>query len=451
MLNFKQIITFAYESEYDSAYDLKKKKQYSTPKIYDAKGDLSKRWYVYFSYRDPQTDKLKRVTPFYGDANKYKTKEDRLQVLTQYRKTLLKFLQQGYSPFEDNSQLHSSLKKKTKKPEVTFNYVNTEIKHVEEVKETSTPQLKEKVETPKINIQEAFGFALNYKKQLVSVTTFRGYKNRIDVFLKWLNKTYPALKTIDELTKKITFEFLNNILENTSARNRNNYRTELSSIIQVLEDNEIIKSNFVKKIPTLKTIPNRNKTYTQETQEAIFNHLEENDKVLLLFIKFISYNLLRPIEVCRLQIKNINIANKTIQFKAKNSPLKTKIIPELLWRELPDLTLFDPDDLLFAGDKIGGKWEAKLNNRRDFYSKRFKKSVKQKFDLGIDYGLYSFRHTYITKLYRALVKESSPFEAKSKLMLITGHLSMSALEKYLRDIDAELPNDYSEMLKNTNE
>ena len=43
--------------------------------------------------------------------------------------------------------------------------------------------------------------------------------------------------------------------------------------------------------------------------------------------------------------------------------------------------------------------------------------------------------------------ESSPFEAKSKLMLITGHTSMSALEKYLRDIDAELPPDFSEMLK----
>jgi hypothetical protein len=28
-------------------------------------------------------------------------------------------------------------------------------------------------------------------------------------------------------------------------------------------------------------------------------------------------------------------------------------------------------------------------------------------------------------------------------MLITGHTSMSSLEKYLRDIDAELPEDYS--------
>ncbi|MBD0824963.1 hypothetical protein ICJ85_13150, partial [Aestuariibaculum marinum] len=50
-----------------------------------------------------------------------------------------------------------------------------------------------------------------------------------------------------------------------------------------------------------------------------------------------------------------------------------------------------------------------------------------------------------TKLYRALVKESSPNEAKSKLMQITGHNTMDALEKYLRDIDAELPKDFSEL------
>jgi hypothetical protein len=32
-------------------------------------------------------------------------------------------------------------------------------------------------------------------------------------------------------------------------------------------------------------------------------------------------------------------------------------------------------------------------------------------------------------------------------MLITGHSSMTALEKYLRDIDAELPDDYSHLIK----
>ena len=90
MLNFNQIITIAYDNEYDTAYDLKIKKNFSTPKIYDAKGDLTKRWYVYFSFRIPETGKLKRMSPIYGNANFFKTKEDRLQVLTQYRKTVIK-------------------------------------------------------------------------------------------------------------------------------------------------------------------------------------------------------------------------------------------------------------------------------------------------------------------------------------------------------------------------
>ena len=41
----------------------------------------------------------------------------------------------------------------------------------------------------------------------------------------------------------------------------------------------------------------------------------------------------------------------------------------------------------------------------------------------------------------------SQHEAKSNLMPITGHSTMTALEKYLRDIDAELPEDYSKMIE----
>lgn len=88
-----------------------------------------------------------------------------------------------------------------------------------------------------------------------------------------------------------------------------------------------------------------------------------------------------------------------------------------------------------------------MQNRRDYFTKRFKSVVKDHFNLGTDYTMYSFRHTYITKLYRKLVQDSSPAIAEGQLMLITGHSTIIALRKYLRDIDAELPADYSEMLK----
>ncbi|WMI64769.1 site-specific integrase [Aestuariibaculum sp. YM273] len=442
MFTSKQILTFAYESEYETAYDLSQKKNFTAPKIYTAKGDLSKRWYVYFSFRNPKTGKLKRVTPFYGDVNKYKTKEERMEALTIYRKTLIKLLKLGYNPFQDNTELYNKLNSKKETSETNTKSINN----------TKAGEKKtELIEANGMPIKEAFEFSLNIKRQLLSKTTTRGYQNRVDSFLKWLDENAPGLKNVNQLNKKVVSAFLNDTLQRTSARNRNNYRTDLSSLMQVLEDNDIIEVNFIKKIPVLKSTPERNKTYSLEIQEAIFKHLQVNDPILLLYIKFISYNFLRPIEVCRLKVKNIDIANRTIQFKAKNSPLKTKIIPEILWNDLPDLSTLDKEAMLFTPDKIGAEWDTDINNKRNYFSKRFKKVVKDHFNLGADYGLYSFRHTYITKLYRALVKESSPFEAKSKLMLITGHTTMTALEKYLRDIDAELPEDYSEMLKTAHE
>jgi integrase len=398
------------------------KKNFSTPKIYNANGDLSKRWYVYYSYRNPETGYLEKIKPIYGNINSFTTKHERMIVATSFQKNLIKLLKKGYSPFEEGQEFI--------KPEI---------------EEVSTPKIE--IEETKKTINEAIEFALNLKKQTLNQTSYRGLNNRMNNFIEWTKKNHSKLKRIEDLNKKIITEFLNFQLEKTSARNRNNFKADLSSIFQLLEDNDIILNNFVKKIPTIKSVPTRNKTYSQELQEDIYNYLEKNDPLLLLYIKFISYNFLRPIEVCRLKVMDVNIRERKLQFKAKNSPLKTKIIPEILINELPDLSNFNPNEDLFTPDKIGGEWNTNENDKRNYFSKRFKKVVKDHFKLGTDYGLYSFRHTFITKLYRELRKETTPFEAKSKLMLITGHATMDALEKYLRDIDAELPEDYSKMLK----
>jgi integrase len=419
------MLTFDSENAYDYAYDYQMRKNFSNPTIYIANGDLTKRWYVYFSYRNPETGKLKRVTPIYGNVNKFKTKEERLYVLSIYRKKLLKLLKAGFNPFEDNTDLYQKYKSKEEKDQI---------------------QEAKNVEKPLLTVRESFDFALSLKEKMVSAKTMTGYRSKTNKFIDWLAKNKPEIKTIDQLTKGTVITFLNDVLKDTSARNRNNYRVDLGSLMQTLEDNELVKQNFIKKIPVLKSTPERNKTYTLETQEEIFSHLEEIDPLLLLYIKFISYNFLRPIEVNRLKVGDINLKEKTIRFKAKNSPFKTKIIPDLLLQELPDLEKLKKKDFLFTPEKLGGQWEATEESKRDYFTKRFKKVVKQHFNLGADYGLYSFRHTSITKVYRNLREEHSPNEAKGRLMQITGHSSMSALEKYLRDIDAELPTDYSAML-----
>jgi integrase len=435
MSTLKELLIFGSENAYESAYDLSIKKNFSNPKIYSANGDLKKRWYIYFSYRNPETGKLKRVTPFYGNVNKYKTKEQRLEALTVYRKVLLKLLKQGYNPFADNTALYNQI------------HQNGKVTETEKPKEEIPIVISKEEVTPSMGIREAFDFGLKLKEKVVSARTKKDYENKVKNLLKWLAVSHPKIKTIKDIDKKVITAFLNDILIKTSPRNRNNYRTDISSVMQVLEDNDIIKQNIIKKIPVLKSIPLRNKSYTNDQQEDIFNYLEKKDPLLLLFIKFISYNFLRPKEVCRLTIGDINLSEQTLVFKAKNKPLKIKRIPSILLDDLPDLSQMDKELFLFTPDKLGGIWDVSADSRRDHFTKRFKKIVKDHFELDANYTMYSFRHTFITKLYRSMLETASPFEAKSELMEITGHSSMKALESYLRSIDAYLPNDYSVGLK----
>lgn len=428
---------FTSTNEHVFEHDLKKKILYSTPKIYLANGDLSKRWYVYFSFRNPATGKLQRQKNIYGIANTYKTKEQRLSLLTAYRKNLLLLLKKGFNPFEDNKELIAQRDEIKKQPVA---------KKTTTKQQVATTSKKAATKQKGMPIVKAFKFALELKKIEVSERTIKDYGYKATNFANWVKKEHPELKFIHQITRKTILNFLNHIQLKNSARSRNNYRVELGSLFQVLKNNEHVTENYIPSIAVLKSKPKRHKTFSKEMQEKIFIFLEKEDPILLLYIKFVFYNLLRPQEVSRLKVKDVDIKNKTLQFKAKNSSFKTKIIPEILFNDLPDLSKLDPESYLFTPKKIGGFWDAKETYRREYFTNVFRTLVKKEFGLDDQHGLYSFRHTLITKLYREIRKSKSPFAAKSELMVITGHNTITALEKYLRDIDAELPSDYSDLI-----
>lgn len=440
------------------------KPNYSEPKIYTGGVEISdwkllskqeqiqamkKTWYIYYSFRDPKTGLMKRQTPIKGYANSLKTKTERIKYLTVLKEALEILLKNGTDPYQSNdfSYLDEFLNQDNTKPITVEKNIKKEIAPNEQTLTTKAQKIDEIASTEYAlnipSIEDAFEAVLKLKKNVMNKTSFGNYQLRIKRFKDSLPDT---TRQITSITKKDVITFLNSILESTSPRNRNNYRTDLSSFFKELENNEYIADNFIAKINVLKSVPERNKTFSDTMQEDIFNHLEKNDSMLLLFIKFISYNLLRPVEACRLRIKDVDVNERRLYVRAKNQPVKIKIIPEILINDLPDLTGLNPELYLFTPNGYGQEWEAEENNRRDHFSKRFNEGVKKQFNLNEDYGLYSFRHTFITKLYRKLREKNSQQIAKSELMLITGHATITALDKYLRDIDAELPEDYSKLL-----
>ncbi len=413
-------------------FTVSKKPNFTQPKIYTGGIDISKwskytkaeqekalgkNWFVYFSFRNPKTNRLEKQPFIKGGVNYYRSKEERMEILETYKRNLHRLLKDGFNPYD-------------------------------------TPESK----NDKMSVKEAFAFGLQYKKQTIGENSYIRFKSRIKRFETFLENKGYANRFMTSVDKALVMEFLNSVLASSSPRNRNNTRVDISTLFQVFEDNDIIPVNFVSKINVLKAPPKRNKTYSEYKLDRIYEFLQENDPNLLLFIKFVSYNFLRPIEVCRLRVEDINLKEKTLTVKAKNKLVKEKIIPNILLEELDFIKNYNPNDFVFTPKGVPSDWEANDDNRRDYFTKRFKEvkdvfSQKAKdgdkdfFALGSEYGVYSFRHTFITKIYREMRKTLTPFETKSKLLLITGHNTMTALEKYLRDIDAELPEDYSELIK----
>lgn len=421
MYNITRLLSSEYKSEYKLFPAKESMKPYKKPQIYpkivsertlssfsdSEKKDIMRkynRWYVYYYFMNKEGKMVKQPSIYYKINQVCKEFDERYKAFHRLRNIIEKLLKDGFSPYEG---------------EITED---------------------------KYTASSALDYALELKKNTVKTsTTFTDYSARTNDFKRYLKTKGLHNINIADITKKDVNDYLNSVLARSSARNRNNTLAVISSLFSLLEENELVKTNVADKIKKISTQPKRNKTYTQTQETEIFNYLEKNDKLLLLMIKFVSYNFLRPIEVCRLQIKNIDFESKRLVVDAKNKLEKTKIIPEILFQEIAHLKGSNPDFFLFAPNGLD-YWSTSETNKRDYWSKRFKK-VKDVFDLGEEYGLYSFRHTFITKLYREMRKQYTPFETKSRLMLITGHTTISALEKYLRDIDAELPEDYSDLLK----
>src|SRR5680860_233004 len=68
---------------------------------------IDKDWFVYFSFRNPTTGKLKKQPFIKGGVNRLKTKKERLAFFKIIQRNLLLLLEAGFDPNMDNSDLES--------------------------------------------------------------------------------------------------------------------------------------------------------------------------------------------------------------------------------------------------------------------------------------------------------------------------------------------------------
>ena len=382
------------------------------------KDALSKSWYVRWWIRDPKSGKMVRQTNVKRGLNRFHSKEERLLMM--------------------ESIAHSLRQLITLPNEVVTS------DPVSASKEKKSEDVPEEGKT----IHEAIDFALALKKRAIGAKSYGDYVSRSNRFLKFIGPKKKAAS----ITNKDANNFLNSIAMKQSAKTRNNYRADLSALFAILFKNEIVPANVFKDgTEKEQTHSKTDRTFSNEMLGEMASYLTEVDPVLLHFIKLVAYNFLRPIEVCRLTVDSVNLKEQTLYFYPKNKPTKIKRIPDILMEQFRQMGLSDypSNAFLFTPSGVPGPWDTLEVNRRDYFTKRFKTVVKDHFGLGKEYGIYSFRHTYITNIFRHLrTKKGLTYQqAVEHLMPITGHDSKSGLENYLHKIDAEIPADWSSYIE----
>ncbi|QHI39273.1 Tyrosine recombinase XerC [Kordia antarctica] len=430
MSTFNEIL----QNEYVIEYNLKAKKDYSQPKIYDANGDLSKRWYVYYSYREPKTDKLKRQPPIYKGANRFDTKAERLEILMAYKLALKKLLSQGYSPYE--------------------NYKVTEAK-IEKIEKEA---VKDKSLLPKTNeytVREALIFALEQKLPYLSRRGKINIKGNLKRFLTWLEDQKLDTITIKELKRREVSTFLNTIKKYDKHRNlteqpvnaktRNGYRTSLSSLFSQLVSDDIVEYNIITAIKKLKENPKKHKSYTDSQIRVMREYMDSNDPYLRKFTQFIAYAFLRNVEVCRLKVGDIDLDNRRLYVQTKTEAQEVVPIIESLAKVIEQMELhkYKSTDFIFSDSETCGQWNVSEKTKTNHFYDRFA-IMKKELQLDTDQTLYSFKHTAASNLYNSLASEGKADEqVLTELMSFTRHKTKSQLRKYLRGIGASLAKDYS--------
>lgn len=207
----------------------------------------------------------------------------------------------------------------------------------------------------------------------------------------------------------------------------------IKSLFAWCYENEYISKNPTNNLKKLKIIETEEREILkQEELTKISNHLEKNDFNFYVFTQLVYSCLLRPIEIYRLQIKNIDFENKLIVLsgeKTKNHKYRKIVIPNELWNKTSDfwenLQKINQDYYIFSDKHTPGKKQIEESNTASI---KWRKMIKE-LNLKESIQLYGLRHTAITKLLEILPTNTVRMHANHSNISMTAHYGRHITEE----------------------
>ncbi|KIO76915.1 hypothetical protein TH53_12545 [Pedobacter lusitanus] len=291
---------------------------------------------------------------------------------------------------------------------------------------------------------------LENRKQFLSDKTITNYELGITFFRKYLLKIDKANIMLDCIDGELIENYIIYIKSYISPLFKKplskftikEYKDRLGAVLDYwFTKKPVLSYNPMKSIRLgydLKREYQDNTTvFTVKQLQDIIEYTKKHRKPpYLTFLLMIYYTHLRPIEICRVEVKDISMDKRMIYLKAAKS--KTRIARKvaldapiynhlcMIGVDFSDISIQDKYLFSYHGNaRIGFVGEQIYNHKNMSYS--FKKMLN---DLGIDkkFNKYNLKHT--ANVHEIIYEGMSFAEVQAK----NGHTLSKTTEVYLRDL-----------------
>lgn len=376
------------------------------PKLKNCGGDLSKKWYVEYSCRNPQTNEMKRFR-YYEGFSELRTVEEREIYAEKLISEIKTKLEKGIDPFSEERVTYQD----------ELIYHSTAARWGNE---------RESI----VNIRTYLSEFLEMKKMELAHSSYQTYRSKLRIFCEWMEINGLVERNVRTISEEHIHRFFYYIagVNHTSRRTVLKYKQLLHTFFDfLLKNKRVIALNPVINIPNLgekrdeaaRPIPDKDR-------KILIDYMREHDPQLLLVCQLEYYCAIRPKECLHLRISDIDLDAGIITVRqdiSKNGLTETVSIPRQLYDSLQDLfnnDRFSHDWYLFSRDGMPGKYKLGKNTFRYRFDR-----IRDKLGLSKSYKLYSFKHTGGVKLVNAGV---NTWEIQKHFR----HKSVTTTERYLQ-------------------
>jgi integrase len=375
--------------------------KYKLAKLHDAGCDLTKTWYVYFSFRDNKTGKF-RFFRLYGDINQSKKKEQRVIKAQRLIDDIDLKLKSGWNPFSGINYYTDFLSTKRKGIEKQADYsVLYWLNHYLSVRDTR-----------------------NRNK------TTQTYLSKLRIFFEFLKQNSIDKINIQQFTEQHAKDFNTYLIKkNLSPTTVNEYNRTLKSFFTDLVADELILKNPFGKFKKIPEHREGKHPFSNLQIAQLKNEICKTDAQLWLAVNLMYYCFIRPGEIRMLKLSDIYFEEQKIKIRSeisKNKKTQYVSIPfqllDLMIKQ--ELNKYNSEFYVIGCDGEPGQEPV----TRDFLSKKHKEITKR---LGYSsrFTFYSWKHTGALAAWRAGI---SIKDIKEQMR----HHSLDMTDIYLKTIGA---------------